>query len=69
MVTVQAGPVAVCVPLATDSWKFEVPGGGVGVPLMVLPDKVTPPGRLPLVTEKVYVPAPSPPVALRVKGP
>jgi hypothetical protein len=53
MVTVQAGPVAVWVPLETDSWKFVVPAGAVGVPPIVFPDKLTPPGRLPLVTEKV----------------
>jgi hypothetical protein len=42
--------------------KLAVPAA-VGVPEMVLPDKVSPAGRLPAVIDQVYVPVP--PVAVR----
>src|SRR5437868_3234601 len=46
----------------------ELPGGPVGVPLMVLPASIRPAGRLPWMMEKLYVPVPNPPVALNVNG-
>ena len=42
----------------TFTVKFTVPAGPVGVPEMVFPFRVRPPGSVPLLIEYVNVPAP-----------